>query len=68
MSISADKLSLTALAQPDGKLRIMSSSWEDPLVILPGKFLALQWSERLSGPMSRSVSKLRLSLASPLVR
>jgi len=30
MSISADKLSLTAVAQPDGKLRITSSSWGGP--------------------------------------
>jgi len=41
----ADKLSLVAVAQPDGKLRITSSSWDDPLVILPGKLLECSWQE-----------------------
>ena len=28
-----DKLSLVAVAQPDGKMRVTSQSWDDPLVI-----------------------------------
>jgi len=32
----ADKLSLVAVAQPDGKLRILSPLRDDPLAILPG--------------------------------
>ncbi len=31
----ADKITLVAAAQPDGKMRITSLSWDDPLVILP---------------------------------
>ncbi len=31
-----DRLSLVAVPQPDGKMRVASNSWDDPLVILPG--------------------------------
>jgi hypothetical protein len=30
-----DKLSLVAVPQPDGKMRVTSQSWDDPLVTLP---------------------------------
>ena len=30
-----DKLSLVAVPLPDGKMRVTSQSWDDPLVILP---------------------------------
>jgi hypothetical protein len=30
-----DKLSLVAVPQPDGKMRVTSQSWDDHLVILP---------------------------------
>jgi len=32
-----DKLSLVAVPQPDGKMRVTSQSWDDPLVTLPGR-------------------------------
>jgi hypothetical protein len=31
-----DKLPLTVVAQPDGKMHVASNCWDDPLVILPG--------------------------------
>jgi hypothetical protein len=37
-----DKLSLVAVAQPDCKIRVTSSSWGDPLVTLPGEVLELR--------------------------
>jgi hypothetical protein len=41
-----DKLSLIAVAQPDGKTRITSQSWDDAVVILPGEMLGLRWVDR----------------------
>ena len=39
-----DKLSLVAVPQPDGKMRITSSSWDDPLVLLPYRATADSYS------------------------
>ena len=41
-----DKLSLVAVPLPDGKMRVTSQSWDDPLVILPGETLVLRWVDR----------------------
>ncbi len=38
----SDKLALVAAAQPDDKMRVASSSLEDPLVILPLGF-GMRW-------------------------
>ena len=35
-SRQTDKITLTAVALPDGKMRVTSSSWDEPLVILRG--------------------------------
>jgi hypothetical protein len=32
-----DKLSLVAVPEKDGKMRVTSLSWDDPLAILPGR-------------------------------
>ena len=39
-----DKLSLVAVPQPGGKLRVTSNSWDDPLVILPDRAAAESYS------------------------
>ena len=39
-----DKLSLVAVPQPDGKVRVTSNSWDDPLVILPCRATANSYS------------------------
>jgi hypothetical protein len=39
-----DKLSLVAVPQPDGKARITSSSWDDPVVNLPHPATANSYS------------------------
>ena len=39
-----DKLTLVAVPQPDGKVRVTSSSWDDPLVILPDPATANSYS------------------------
>jgi hypothetical protein len=40
-----DKLSLVAVPQPDGKMRVTRLSWDEPLVILPGQLLECSWQE-----------------------
>ncbi len=35
-----DKLSLVAVPQPDGKIRITSSSWDDRVTLLPDRATA----------------------------
>jgi len=58
-----DKLSLVAVPQPDGKMRITSQSWDDPLVILPGEVLELMWvdrQEQTESPRCTPGSSLRL--------
>ncbi len=42
-----DKLTLVAIAQPDGKMRVTSQSWDDPLVILPGGVLEFSGSKTM---------------------
>ncbi len=32
----ADKITLVAVPQPDGKMRVTSQSWDDPVVLLTG--------------------------------
>jgi hypothetical protein len=39
-----DKLSLVAVPQPDGKMRVTSQSWDDALVILPDPATADSYS------------------------
>ncbi len=39
-----DKLSLVAVPAPDGKMRVTSQSWDDPLVILPYRATADSYS------------------------
>jgi len=39
-----DKLSLVAVPLPDGKMRVTSQSWDDPLVILPDPAAANSYS------------------------
>ena len=40
-----DKLSLVAVPQPDGEMRVTRLSWDEPLVILPGQLLECSWQE-----------------------
>jgi len=42
-----DKLSLVAVPQPDSRMRVTSSSLEDPLVILPLGF-GMPWQETIT--------------------
>ena len=39
-----DKLSLVAVPQPDGKMRVTSQSWDDPVVTLPYRATANSYS------------------------
>ncbi len=39
-----DKLSLVAVPDKDGKMRVTSQSWDDPLVILPDPTAAISYS------------------------
>ncbi len=41
-----DKLTLVAVPQPDGKVRITSNSWDDPVVLLPTAVLELRCVDR----------------------
>ena len=43
---TTQKLALLAVPLPDGKMRVTSQSWDDPLVILPGEALELRCADR----------------------
>jgi len=46
---TTQKLSLVAVPQPDGKMRVTSQSWDDALVILPDPAAANSYSSATKG-------------------
>ncbi len=40
--LKADRASLVIEATKDGKLRVLCSSWDEPLVVLPGRELVVR--------------------------
>ena len=56
-----DKLSLVAVPEKDGKMRVTSLSWDDPLVILPYPATA---NSHCSATKDSETSTTRISRAS----
>lgn len=55
--LKADKVTLTATADKEGRLRINAGSWDSPVVILPGEVLEIRSQNNQTVLMRRSLPK-----------
>ena len=60
-----DKLSLVAVPDKDGKMRVTSQSWDDPLVILPGEVMVLRWADGQVHALRYAGSEISFVLGAP---